>query len=281
MMDRIRMPLLRPSPDDARYLFLPLLLLSIGVAGCYEGSAGDPVGLSWAEAGGVLDDVPPLPSLPELVMEAAGEEDVRVFDGSARIEGTSSGVSSDRIAESSILERGGEWIARWDASWITGPAEGREARYGLYDEAMVPLADRLGTEAAAEALERVAAAAAELRAWEGTEPPPEYRSRLAEVEEMIAWGREVLDRGDVAEAMRSALEAADRIRTVSPRSVARLLVSRARTLREEPPSGFTPTDRQRVDRLLEGAETALDREEYGRAIRRAYYASLLLGEPAR
>lgn len=160
-------------------------------------------------------------------------------------------------------------------------ARGRKARYAVYDEAVALLAERLGPDAARDALERVAAAGRELRAWQSGNAPPGYRDRLTEVEELVSWGRAALDDGDVSEAMRAALEAADRIRTVSPRSVAELLLSRARALRGINPPGFTPTDRTRVDRLLQGAERALERDEYGRAIRRAYYAARILGDASR
>ena len=58
--------------------------------------------------------------------------------------------------------------------------------------------------------------------------------------------------------------------SVTPEAVARRLIGRGRTLMDS--GAMALGDEQRARHLLNGAQRALDREDYTRAIQRAFYA---------
>ena len=238
----------------------PLLVLALVAgaslcgAGCRDAQDGDPLAVVLDErTRGALSLERAIPSLPEVVETA-----------SASFESARDSAAS-------------HWVGRWEASWLLEPPRGRTVRGAVYDEAVEPLAHALGPEGVERVLRSTGEAAAEAATTDRIELPPPYRIRVEEAEDLVARGREALDAGASAHALRAALEAADRMRAVSPESVAHLLLARARRAAAEagrPPE--TEDEGERIDRLIRGAETAMEEGDFRRAVHRAYYACRLL-----
>ncbi|MEJ2679540.1 MAG: hypothetical protein P8174_10760 [Gemmatimonadota bacterium] len=110
--------------------------------------------------------------------------------------------------------------------------------------------------------------------------------RLPEVEQALDDAAAQLARSEVAEvrgqhetAVWLALSAQSRLVDTTPRVVARRMSDMATArYRADTSRGvtFDERTRQRVERLVSGAREALDRQDYLRAIQRAYYANQLL-----
>jgi hypothetical protein len=125
-----------------------------------------------------------------------------------------------------------------------------------------------------------------LRSWIDTASGMLKHFRLPEVEQALDDAASLLARSEVAEvrgahetAVWLALSAQSRLVDSTPRVVARRMSDMAATrYRQDEARGWTADDRtrQRVERLVSGAREALDREDYLRAIQRAYYATQLL-----
>lgn len=181
------------------------------------------------------------------------------------------GLDQDRVAS---------WISRWEASWLMDPLEGHQVRTEVYDDAMAPLARAVDPGETRAALRDVAAASRLVDDATLRRLPLFYRVRVEEARRLVVWGEGVLAAGNGTEALRAAFEAADRMRTVNPLNVATELLNRAALARRDmdgTPSTRGAADTQRVDRLIRGAETALEEGDFHRAILRAYYACRLLG----
>ena len=79
-------------------------------------------------------------------------------------------------------------------------------------------------------------------------------------------------------AWSALLQGADALREVGPEAVARTAVAeceaRLRRIPEDAP--YSETELDRIRHLVTGSRQALESEEWGLAIRRAYYAESLL-----
>lgn len=234
----------------------PLIVLgamTVATSACRDAGAGGPLGVVLTEeTRGALSLGLEVPSLPHIVDRSTDAGDLDVGDS------------------------GDEWTGRWEASWLMRPARGREARWEVYDEAVGPLARSLGPQGVRSTLTDVEEAARAAEGAELDELPPLYRARVEEARELVDWGFRTLDEGHAAAALRAALEAADRIRTVSPEGVARVLLDRAHRASEDL-SEHSAEERERIQRLVQGAEAALGEGDHRRAIQRAFYACQLLG----
>ena len=216
-----------------------------------------------------------LPSLPRLVESAGGIEEME------------------------------EAAERWSESWDLPVEEGRDLRVRLSTETAEPLTRAIGHAGVSTAVRTVGetlAAASALKSEALTSGIAENLER-AQVEHGEAVS--ALTAGRDAEALGSALEAADLLREVGPESVTRLLLARAESRLEDLEGGTaerTPglvekvaavalgeasdggpepaaeqIDLERGRRLIRGARLALGQGDFVRAIQRAYYACQVLG----
>ena len=109
--------------------------------------------------------------------------------------------------------------------------------------------------------------------------PDRLSAAVREAAVELARATQALSVGDWSAAAHGALEAADELRRVSPRSVALSLVDAASAaMPPEPGVGAEePVSVSRARRLAWWARVAIGAESYELAIQRAYYASVLLG----
>ena len=157
-------------------------------------------------------------------------------------------------------------------------ARARAARTEVYGLAAPALADGLGPDALAVATDEVGNALAIIDGL----TPDDLASSIEQRVEMAAAAhqraRAALDVGDTEDAVRALLEASDALREVTPRRLATLL----RAIAEDALGRIVDRDTypeetlRRAERLAKGAGSAIDAEDYTTAIRRAYYAVLLL-----
>lgn len=166
-------------------------------------------------------------------------------------------------------------LSGWEDSWNHGVTAGRLLREETY-----LAAESLGlgsdSSTARSAIEGVRAAVAEVRSYN---PPlsPHLAGALEEAGQLldqaeragVDWGTAVL----------KALRAADALRETSPRTVALSLVEAAEEALGDPPDGDDEeaADSARARRLVWWSRVAIGAGGHELALRRAYYACLLLG----
>lgn len=170
------------------------------------------------------------------------------------------------------------WIGRWQASWLAEEGEGHRARQTLYDEAAGPLAEALGPRGVATTVSRLEEALAAASSADLSGLSEQYRRRIQAARMQIVEARGMLEEERPSDALRSALEAGDRLRGVSPRRVAVSLLERAEEAQRRIPefSTYSRREKERIARLVRTARDAVEKGEYRLAIHRAYYACQLL-----
>ncbi len=172
----------------------------------------------------------------------------------------------------------GEAVALWERSWEEEGIQRWALRMAAYDYAL-PVLRRESMERQRKLVETVREASLALEPIPAEALPPELRRELTLAlegshEAEVAW-RE----GRWSESLYQALEAADRVRELTPPVVAERLVRRVEddlTALGNPAFEGDEESFERVLRLLRGARYALSREDYPQAIRRAHYAHQLL-----
>ena len=168
-------------------------------------------------------------------------------------------------------------VDRWEASWDHGTALGGDLRDGIYRDAgsLQPAVD---SAVVWEAAESVRGALDEVRRFGGTLRPHLAR-RIEEAERFLDESGKATAAEDWPAAGLNALRAADALRETSPRSAALTLVEAAEDALGPPPSEIDgeAAGPARARRLVWWSRIAIGRERYSLAIRRGYYACLLLG----
>lgn len=235
-----------PTSADLRTACV-CLFVTLAVSACHDAD-DDPTALLVAEetrAALLVDER--LPSFPELVGEAA--------------------------AEGSLSRAMDLWLESWSE---TGPEASRLREVAYHDGSSI-LARTLGRDAVVAAhgqLGDVLVATARLS--EET-LPADLEGRLGTAADLHASAARLLDEDRDAEALIHVMRGSDALRTVGPRGVAEMLIGRADRRLELVRETADEVDVARADRLLRGARTAIENEDWSRAVRRAYYACQVLG----
>jgi len=166
--------------------------------------------------------------------------------------------------------------AEWAASWTVGAARGRARRLEVYRQLRISGLDV--DSATAEAA--VSSAGATVEAVRGIENglPLHLSLSYAEAERLWQGARTRLRAGSWGEASLLALQSADALREMMPRTVALTLIEAAEAALSAPTApDLTPEATGRAQRLVQWAHTAVISGNYTRAIPRAYYACRLAG----
>jgi hypothetical protein len=239
-------------PNPIRPKLLAAALVAGVLAGCHDASSDPLAVLLTEETRSVLAADANLPSLSRLVSEAPGD---------------------DRVAGA---------VERWSLSWDLDVEEGRALRSRANTEAASPLAESLGSAAVARSVRAVGETLEATAALETGALTEAIAGNLLEAKAHHDRAVAALTAGADAEALEGALHASDLIREVGPESVSRMLLARAESQLEAalaagqgPPGG--QVDLQRGQRLIRGAQLALEEGDYVRAIQRAFYACQVLG----
>ena len=227
-------------------------LAGLCLAGCRD-APGDPLAALVApETQGALALRAELPALPDLAVRGGVEE---------RVE---------------------EALELWELSWTGDPAESRELRAEAYRRAAPEVADALGREEARRMLDDMGLALSAVATLDEAALEADLRAEVARARTLHRKAERALDAGDLAGTFALEMEAADALRAIAPPVVANSLLIRAEAaLEADADTALSEEDRERVERMVEGARRAADAEEWSRAIRRAFYASQLLGLPGR
>jgi hypothetical protein len=169
-------------------------------------------------------------------------------------------------------------LTEWRASWSLDLRAGRSAREGAYGVMAAALAERLGTDVVQQGLDSLEEALDASETIPQGELPNRIVDQLALARDAQLRGQLALDQGDRARALAEVLRGADALKEVEPAQVAHQLLTSAdegmrRLLGAE---SYSEETRQRAESLLKIANDALREDDYDRAIRSAYYATLLL-----
>ncbi|GMR14133.1 MAG: hypothetical protein BMS9Abin29_2369 [Gemmatimonadota bacterium] len=240
------------QPTRTRTFHLSLagvLTLSAVLGGC-EDSASDPLGVVVsAETQGALLLVLDRSGLPGLVAESGRADDLR------------------DVSE------------KWEASWDMTLAAARAARAEVYVQAAPAIAESLGLEALIVATDEVGDALSIIDGLTPDDLAPSIEQRVELATTAHRRARAALDVGATQTAVRALLEASDALREVTPSRLATLLRAIAEDAlgRIGDRETYPEETLRRAERLAKGAGSAIDAGDYTTAIRRAYYAALLLG----
>lgn len=159
-----------------------------------------------------------------------------------------------------------EALVEWEASWDR--EDGELIRSELRQEVTPVLYEVLGASSARSAVQALDWLRETPDLAEGL--PPELGRAVARALDLLGQADQALEAGRGEAALGLALAASDAVRSITPEAVARRLIGRGRSLMES--GAMALGDEQRARHLLNGAERALDREDYTRAIQRAFYA---------
>jgi hypothetical protein len=173
------------------------------------------------------------------------------------------GELAARLPEHEVLQ---EALVEWEASWDR--EDGELIRSELRQEVAPVLYEVLGASSARSAVQALGWLRETPDLAEGL--PPELGRAVARALDLLGQADEALEAGHGDVALGLALAASDAVRSVTPEAVARRLIGRGRTLMDS--GAMALGDEQRARHLLNGAQRALDREDYTRAIQRAFYA---------
>ena len=178
--------------------------------------------------------------------------------------------SAPAVAEASEL---------WEGSWTLTIVEARAARERAYGLAAPELAAGLEPEELDAAANEVGLALAILEGLDAEAFAPSVVRRVEHAIEAYGRSRLALEEGATESAVRSLLVASDAVREVTPRRLASLLkvTAEAALGRISDDDSYPEETLRRIERLVRGADSAIRTQEYPTAIRRAYYACLLLG----
>lgn len=172
-----------------------------------------------------------------------------------------------------------EALEQWEASWDMTLTEARTARTGVYALVAPSLADGLAHDALAVATDEIGNALAIIAGLAPDDLAPSIERRVEVAAAAHQRARAALEVGATQDAVRSLLAASDALREVTPRRLATLL----RAIAEDALGRIVDRDTypeetlQRAERLLKGVGSAIAVADYATAIRRAYYAALLVG----
>lgn len=166
--------------------------------------------------------------------------------------------------------------AEWAESWTVGATRGRARRLEVYRQLRLLGLD-VDSVGASEAVSSVDAA---LEAVGGVERGLPLHLSLPYAEARRLWqsARALQLAGRWSEASLLALQSADALREMMPRTVALTLIEAAEAALDAPQAPDVPPDAvRRARRLVQWARSAVVSGNYTRAIPRAYYACRLMG----
>ena len=167
----------------------------------------------------------------------------------------------------------------WTRSWDDGD-EGARMRQEAYTRAVPSIAAALGPSGVRGVLDPLLATIDAARAMDPSELPG-FVTKGVERSAVLARDAETaLDERDLGRALLLSLEAADGLRELGPEEVARELVflaEEALAVGNGGAGSASSLDLERSRHLVKGAEEAMERNDFLRAIRRAFYACQLLG----
>jgi hypothetical protein len=169
-------------------------------------------------------------------------------------------------------------LAAWRSSWDLPAASGREVREASYDALIGLLPPDRREATAAEDLTTLQRALQGAEALPAEALPPTVRRGLATAQAEATAAAVARDGHDVTGALVHVLRGADALREVGPEAVARTLVDDVEKgmRRIGPGAAYSPTDIERMRRLVQGGREALEQGNWVLAIRRAYYARALM-----
>ena len=170
-------------------------------------------------------------------------------------------------------------IAGWEDSWALPTAEGRARREAVYRAVVPVLLPRMEDLRIRELLNGIDSTLTRVDHFAGAEYPERLRTRLEAVRGALTRARDSLEEDALETALGAAFEAADYLLELSPEHVASQLLGVAeRGMRRIPGADAYPEETLgRVEQLVDLARRAILQGDYGKAIRGAYYACLLLG----
>lgn len=239
------------SSIPTRTSLLVTLVVTGVLAGCHDASSDPLAVVLTEETRSVLAAEANLPSLSRLAAEAGAD---------------------DRLASA---------LDRWTLSWDLSVEEGRALRRGAHREAARPLAEALGSSVVGASVRSVGETLEAVTALEPDGLTEGIAENLREARAHHTLALSALAEGSAAHALEGALVASDLIREVGPESVTRLLLARATEHLEAALAGDSDgpgqVDIERGQRLIRGAQLALEERDYMRAIQRAFYACQVLG----
>jgi hypothetical protein len=169
-------------------------------------------------------------------------------------------------------------LSEWRASWSLDIGSGRAARASAYRVLAPALAGRLSESAIRDALVSLEDALDSSETIPEGELPERITNQLALARDAQLRGALAFEQGDLTRAVTEVLRGSDALREVEPAQVVHQLLTAAdegmrRLLGSE---SYSEETRQRAESLLKIANDALRNDDYARAIRSAYYATLLL-----
>jgi hypothetical protein len=164
----------------------------------------------------------------------------------------------------------GAAVSAWEASW--DDEDGEWQRTEARGNAVPVLFRALGEGAARSTIESLAWIRSETE-WHAR-LPEELARPTTEAVALLERADEALEEGAGEYALALALEASDRVRSVTSQAVARRLVVRAERLMETGDNALGDVERAR--HLMNGARRALTEERWEIAIQRAFYACQVL-----
>lgn len=169
-------------------------------------------------------------------------------------------------------------LVEWRASWSLDLGSGRAARRSAYRVLAPALAEQLSESAIQDALVSLEDALDSSETIPRGELPERITDRLALARDAQLRGALAFEQGDLTRAVTEVLRGSDALKEVEPAQVVFQLLTAAdegmrRLLGSE---SYSEVTRQRAESLLKIANDALREDDYDRAIRSAYYATLLL-----
>ncbi len=170
-------------------------------------------------------------------------------------------------------------IAGWEDSWALPTAEGRAKREAVYRAVVPVLLPRMEDLRVRELLNGIDSTLTRVDQFVVVRYPDRLGTRLAAVRRALTRARDSLEEDRLETALGAAFEAADYLLELSPEHVASQLLAAAEGgVRRIPGADAYPEETLgRVEQLMDLARKAILHGDYGRAIRGAYYACLLLG----
>jgi hypothetical protein len=178
---------------------------------------------------------------------------------------------------------GGAALDAWISSWDLPTARGRQARERSY-EALVGLVppDRRADLEASD-LTQLQRALEGARSLPADAIPAEVGQGLARAESEEEAAVHARHAREIPEALIHVLRGADALREVGPEAVARTLVGQVERAMRSFRAGdtYSSEDLERLRRLVQGGDAALESGNWVLAIRRAYYARALMASKER
>jgi hypothetical protein len=185
----------------------------------------------------------------------------------------------DLVMAQGLGSEGQADVEAWWDSWSLTLVDGAKARQAVYPSVAARLYPLLNHQGVTELLNQNQASLRTAKSLWVILANRQIESALEDAHRLHDLALSSLLDGEGERALGLALQSADALRAVSPEQVASGLVREAQESlrRNEASDSYSEEQLTRIRRLTNGARDALKGKDYPRAIRRAYYACLLLG----